>query len=129
MSSLTILTRLINDETSKLNDNFNWHYLRSVYKLMKGTADKFLPNPVFCRDAGRNVISFMERTKSIGPLFRMTAVTLPILQKIKSALKMLRNRKAPGVDGIPAELLKKRRVTMVTKLFELICSDDTVMED
>ena len=47
--------------------------------------------------------------------------TLPTLQEVEHAVLNLKNRKSPGVDGIPAEVWKHGGPTVTKRLHELIC--------
>ena len=45
----------------------------------------------------------------------------PTLQEVELAVRTLKNRKSPGVDGIPAEVWKHGGTTIIKRLHELIC--------
>ena len=47
--------------------------------------------------------------------------SLPTLEEVEHAVASLKNRKSPGVDGIPAEVWKHGGPTTLRRLHELIC--------
>lgn len=49
------------------------------------------------------------------------ATVPPREQEVEMAIKELKNRKAPGFDGIPAELYKEGRKQLIPVLHELMC--------
>lgn len=44
----------------------------------------------------------------------------PTREEVEKAIKMLKNNKAPGIDGLPAELIKQGGERMLTELHNLI---------
>ena len=48
-------------------------------------------------------------------------VVLPTIEELDKAINALANRKAPGVDGIPPEILKTGKPALMQHLYELLC--------
>ena len=45
----------------------------------------------------------------------------PTLEDINQALEQLSSGKAPGNDGIPVEVIKCAKVTLLKELYEILC--------
>ena len=56
----------------------------------------------------------------------------PTLEEVKMAIKVMKNGKAPGSDGVTADMLKgEDTVTprLMTHIFSDICETDNIKED
>ena len=62
----------------------------------------------------------LDRIPQRDPIPQMD--TLPTLQEVEHAVLTLKNRKSPGVDGVPAEVWKHGGPTITKRLHELIWS-------
>jgi endonuclease/exonuclease/phosphatase family metal-dependent hydrolase/ribosomal protein S28E/S33 len=123
--------KYLNDELREMDENFKQNNTRAAYAVVKQLKAGFQPTTSLCKDTNGNIISDAEEIKSrwkqyfqellnpSGPTERHTSNNLtdrtadeeptsspPTLEEVKSALGNQKNNKAPGVDNIPAELLK-----------------------
>ena len=46
---------------------------------------------------------------------------IPTIEELDKAINALANRKAPGADGIPPEILKTGKLALMQHLDELLC--------
>ena len=61
-----------------------------------------------------------------------TVENAPTIEEIGNVIKELKNNKAPGIDNLPAELIKEggnKLIYFLHKLFELIWIKETIPEE
>ena len=52
----------------------------------------------------------------------MELEALPTVREIEESVRTLKNRKAPGGDGLPAEIYKYGGTEIILQLHEMVCA-------
>lgn len=131
-----------NRQIQDIYDNFQNNNIRQAYREVKAISSDFKPRTTLCKDNNGGIIAepaviqarwkeHFERLLNANTDTTYTNERVdipddginmepPTLEELKDIIKSLKNNKAPGIDGIPAELVKKGGIVVVEKLHELI---------
>ncbi|XP_058064632.1 uncharacterized protein LOC131214270, partial [Anopheles bellator] len=127
---------------AEAEDCFSRHDARSFYKKINGVRNRIVSAPVMCNDREGNLITDRaEVARRWKEHFRVLlngegnsgdersslviendgkAVDPPSMDEVKKAVKELKNCKAAGKDGIPAELFKVGSEKLLCALHRLM---------
>lgn len=118
----------MNSFIMRLEEDFRKNNPREAYKGVNFFKKEYAPSTTICKRKNGEFLGDREEIKErwreffreilnptmdrpptpMDPRFEEqgTAISPPAFDEIRSAVKKLKNNKAPGLDNIPAELLK-----------------------